>query len=762
MERSRLEIRRLALLWVAMCSLQAAFAMGSAAENATQPTKRPVTVADAIEMTRLVDSQYSSGGSPSGFVAHFSPNNEKFVVVLRKGNLKENTNEFSLVLWKTSEIFVKPDPEIVLTLSSSSNREAIENVNWLDNETISLLGEQPGQLQQVYTFNVSTHVLSRLTSSPSSVRAYTIVLGGKRLVFATETPAETLLTKEARKEGVRISGPDSLPDLIAGHRTPSDRPELLLVNEERHCIPIHSKDPVSPYLSGEPLLSPDGRYLLVRTQTMHVPEVWKEYTEPFLRHMMEETPPAGEPTRVERYELIDTFSGDAQVLLDAPIGVYGSESAWAPDSHSIVLAGVYLPLADAQGEERKARRSSTFVVEVSVQHSQVLKIAGGNFRLLRWDGEGNYIDLATDRFSTSPSPRVVYKKLGKGWERLPETIAEPSRPDIIVKEDVNTSPKLFAVEPGTHRQVMLMDLNPQFSNLEFGKVQLVRWKGADEHEAKGDLYYPPSYVPGRRYPLIIQTHGFTSDRFWIDGPFTTAFAAQPLVAHGFLVLQVEETFDDPDTPHEVSTQVSSFEGAIDHFANLGMVDRDRVGIVGFSRTCIFVKHALVHSKYRFAAAVVADGTDAGYFQYIAFANNGSSSTFEGLNNGAPFGKNLDAWTKNVPGFNMDKVATPVLIQAIGPGSLLAEWEWFSGLTRLNRAVDMIYIPDGAHILEKPWERMTSQQVTVDWFCFWLENQETSDPEESKEYILWRKLREGMLDKKSMPESKMAPSVGNRE
>ena len=53
-----------------------------------------------------------------------------------------------------------------------------------------------------------------------------------------------------------------------------------------------------------------------------------------------------------------------------------------------------------------------------------------------------------------------------------------------------------------------------------------------------------------------------------------------------------------------------------------------------------------------------------------------------------------------------------------PGSFdhyCTEWdlEWFAGLSRLSKPVDLIYMPDADHVLVKPWKRMTSQQDLLD-------------------------------------------------
>lgn len=82
---------------------------------------------------------------------------------------------------------------------------------------------------------------------------------------------------------------------------------------------------------------------------------------------------------------------------------------------------------------------------------------------------------------------------------------------------------------------------------------------------------------------------------------------------------------------------------------------------------------------------------------------------------------------------------PVRVECYG-GGVIECWEWYSVLTHLGRPVDLIYLPDGTHILVKPWERLTSQQGNVDWFRFWLKGEEDPDPTKADQYTRWRDLR----------------------
>lgn len=315
--------------------------------------------------------------------------------------------------------------------------------------------------------------------------------------------------------------------------------------------------------------------------------------------------------------------------------------------------------------------------------------------------------------------------------------------DIVLEESLNQPPRIFAVDPGGGQKSLLMDLNPQFQGLVLARVEEVVWKTSRHHAVKGGLYWPVDYVAGKKYPLVIQTHGWNPDRFWIDGPWTTAFAAQALAGKGFFVLQVP----DPDwhlveTPKEAPAAMATYDSGIDFLDGKGLIDRDRVGITGFSRSYWYVMYVLTHSKHHFAAADVADGVDYSYFQYMAFSNtnqtlNGDSDLTIGA---SPFGRGLLKWFKVSPAFLMDKVETPLRIQTLSPITLLGDWPWFSGLTRLGKPVEMIYILDGQHTLEKPWDRMISQQGDVDWFCFWLKGEEDLDPAKADQYKRWRNFR----------------------
>jgi hypothetical protein len=713
-------------------------------------TMRPVTVADSIQMTRLGDPSYTDGAPSKGVVAKFSPDRKHFVVILKKGNLEANTNEYSLVLFQTAEVFQSPEPRVLVSLASSSNRPAIDNVLWLDDsDTILFLGERPGEQTQLYSLKCSSKELRKLTSSATNLTSFVTTASGEKLVFAAKNPVSTLLTESVARQGIVVTN-ELVTDLISGSHGGGDYDDHSLV-VKRVGKDSETKIATQGRIGGghlEMSFSPDGAYLLIQTEATQVSNAWSEYEDQFLKVATRHPAPNGGHTNIFQYELVDTITGASQVLFDAPIPTLRSEMAWSPDSKSVVVSEVYLPLNIDDPAERALRKAHTFLVEFKIPGRQFVKMSQDDLRLLSWDPKTGYVACDVGRIDSlngKTTPKVYFRKSGQAWSKAsaPEEIAGRFLPDIVLDESMNTPPRIFAVDPPSGRKSLLMDLNPQFQNLAFARVEEITWKDSHGNEVKGGLYWPRDYVAGKKYPVVMQTHGWQSNRFWMDGPWATAFAAQALAGKGFFVVQVS----DPDwhiwvTSKEAPRAMAAYDGAIDYLDRRGLIDRNRVGITGFSRTYWYVTYTLTHSKHHFAAAALADGVDYSYFQYMAFSNAQSelAGEFEQVYGGPPYGKRLSQWLKQSPAFLMNKIETPLRIQALEPWSLLGDWHWYSGLSRIGKPVEMIYLPEGTHILEKPWDRMISQQGNVDWFSFWLMGEEEPDPTKIEQYKRWRELR----------------------
>ncbi|GGA80380.1 hypothetical protein GCM10011507_34530 [Edaphobacter acidisoli] len=711
------------------------------------PGKGRVTVADAIEMTRLGVASYEDDSATDA--ALYSPDGRWFAVVLKKGNLRRNTVDYTLEVFRTDDALAGRGPARVVKMSSSSNRAAIAGVKWLsDNRTLLFIGETPGRIGQIYAYDLSSRRFTQLTHHHTPVAAFDASSHGRVIVFEADPPVtDPLASPEVERNGFYVTGENLAEVMLAGspyakYRSRDSRQLFLMVNGRR-AIRMPAEDGIWPNLTLS--VAPNGRYALVEALVRDVPKSWLGYRDRFLHEFVAAKKAASATSSVEQYLLLDTRTGIFTPLIDAPKSWEHDGFLWLNGGRSLVLSKAYLPLAEVSGAELDERESKLYAIEMKLPSHTFEKILEGNAKATEWVASSKEV-----LFEQSNRAIEAYQQRGAGWDKVAGMTVNPERdrPRVTYEQDMNTPPKLWITNPVTSQRVLLQDLNPQFRHVCFGMEREISWKATDGHWVHGGLYLPPDYQPGQRYPLVIQTHGFDPSRFWIDGPWNSAFAARPLAARDIVVLQMGGASGDAQyrsTPEEAPQQMAAFEGAIDYLHGKGIIDRERVGIIGFSRTVYYVAYTLTHSKYSFRAATLADGFNAGYFMRVAYPNQAAEP--DAVNGGPPYGTTLSNWIEHSPSFNILHVKTPIRLESYSVAGVMEEWEWYSLLSTMGKPVDLVVLPHGTHLLVKPWERMASEQGNVDWFTFWLKGEEDPAPDKRALYARWRKLRTMEADQK---------------
>jgi dipeptidyl aminopeptidase/acylaminoacyl peptidase len=728
--------------------LLAGIACAALPSNAGQEVKKKsITVADTIRMTTVPETQYAAEDPSKSRVALFSPDNKRLVVVTERGLLETNEREFSILMFQTDELFSSAKPNVLLSMRSRSNRDAIRNVRWLDNRNLVFLGERH-DASQVYVLRVAGKQLRQVTDHTTPIIDYDFNVKAQTVVYAAEPiplSAEGAYQRCARGYAITNQALDDIPRSLEDCKQPSllEGPEVYIKRKKHEAVRIPSVD---YYLSLKPIsTSPLGDFAIYSVLLRKVPPEWKDYEDPFIAKETLAFRERGPFSWIPQYVLVNTANAQVRPLVAGPIEISQSAPLWSPDGRSVAVSGAFLPLDATDPAELAARKAHSFVVEVEAASGAFTKVSDKQLVADRWDAKTNELYMRSpERHPERGS--AVYRKTAAGWVEAPSNAVPTyaARPNVTLEQGLNSPPEIFASDEAHSEKHLILDLNPEFAGFEFGRVEAITLKAKDGHEVEGGLYYPPHYKPGTRYPLVIQTHAFSADEFWINGPWNSAYAAQPLAARNIVVLQLgrpKEKGSDAKaegTPQEAPRQMGVYEGAIDYLDGLGIIDRARVGIIGFSRTVYSVEYTLTHSSYQFAAATAADGFDGGYVQYLV--NPYSKRDWMTVNGGDPFGPTFDLWRENSPSFTVDRVRTPVRLEGYGDiSSVIGAWEWYAKLVMLDRPVDLIYIPDGTHLLVKPWERMTSQQGNVDWFCFWLKGEVDPDPRKQDQYMRWTEM-----------------------
>jgi hypothetical protein len=500
-------------------------------------------------------------------------------------------------------------------------------------------------------------------------------------------------------------------------------------------------------------LSPDGHEVVTTVPVREVPKVWETLyppPSPNVVHRLHAGPQdlhSGMGTH--RYARIELASGAVIELTEGPTGDDGgwtsaSVASWSRDGRRIVLTSAY-----TGKESAGAQTPCIAVLDVKSDHRTCLwplKAPGTQDCYMPWNVEFVEVDPRRITITCFKVQEIVmrmgFRKNGFGrWtEQPPQRPIEPKNTRIWIAEDLNHSPLLMAARGGESR--VLWDPNPQLKDIELSKVLVYHWRDSFGRQWTGGLYQPQSYRAEERYPLVIQTHGFRQGEFNPSGVYTTANAAQALAGAGVFVLQVHDVQMCHEAEDAGKCAADGYDTAVKQLSEEGKIDETRVGLEGFSGTCLYVTASLALGATRYRAATLTDGTMLSYLEYLTSLDNGGlwPETSDQML-GPPFGANLTRWVRESPVFNLDRSKAAVQVIALGRESLLYMWEPYARLRLAHRPADIVLLNTSEHLLTNPKVRLASQGGEVDWFRYWLKGEEDPATERAPQYKRWRALQD---------------------
>jgi hypothetical protein len=691
--------------------------------------------------------------------------------LVQAANLAQNQDEVEL-----SVIDINRDPnrkgKVVLTDSS------ISHIVWLeDGKHLTLLANFSGHVS-VVRLDVTNGEKEVLASSNQDIVEYTIDRRGNTIVFATEEPLgnmNTPVTSEENAKGYRIP-------FHRAEGTPAPKRKLYLTRRLDHgswsepeLIIIQSPTTkqsmlVFSHAPGLPLrlsLSPNGRFLLISYIETQISEDLKKIPSVQLNVV------AG---LVSITAMTDLISG----VTTLPLKTIWTSSVplWSPDGQSFVA--VAKSPVNSEWEANDVRNHLTsynathlFWVEPATGKVEQVAVHVANMldSALAWTSNQILLvhtshDIVT-RFSHAGSEWKPTASFQIPLPHFPRNAALASDGRVIVGdyETPTFPPELFLYEIGQNSASVLAKLDPQFDNLMIAPEEKVHWKTSTGYSIDGILLLPPGYKRGNRYPLVIQANQGL-DTFACDSgsEHEPSQAPQPIADEGILYLmrsypedyKIQDEVSHwpkgyPDGIGEAAFEMDVWDSAVDFLDKRGMIDRDRVGIIGFSRKGWATEFSLVHGKTRYRAATTTDNVSYTFGEYW-LGLGVVSSGYDVMYGGAPYGAGLRNWLDYSVSFNLDKFRTPLLMEEMGydipydnfsapPKSLSLKFEIFNGLNRLKKPVEMYYYPYEEHLPRHPLARLASVQRNVDWYQFWLQGYERPNPEDPGQYLRWHKLRD---------------------
>jgi dipeptidyl aminopeptidase/acylaminoacyl peptidase len=192
------------------------------------------------------------------------------------------------------------------------------------------------------------------------------------------------------------------------------------------------------------------------------------------------------------------------------------------------------------------------------------------------------------------------------------------------------------------------------------KKRLVKYKRKDGTDLSFTLYTPPDYKEGTRIPAILyaypldyaskSTAGQNTDT---DQVFTRLADYRLLLLSGYAIIDnaAFPIVGDPKKAYDTYLEqlVDDARAAVDKAVELGVVDRDRIGVTGHSHGALMTVNLLAHTKF-FRAGVATSGSYNKTLTPFGFQSERRSVW-----------KGLDVYLKVSPFFQADKLKLPLLI-----------------------------------------------------------------------------------------------------
>lgn len=742
---------------IAAASVCFCIASACAARESDLPPLQPFTVERTIESARVLTLSGELFPASSTPVAEqfalFSPDGSRFIARTRRGDIARDINIDMLLLWKRADVEQAlrrgqslPKPVQLYTHVFHDDRGGLDSLEWEGPATLSFLARKEDAVIQAFRIDTDSERVTQLTQSMTDV-----------VSFASSEQQTIYYARERSAAGPTVvNGTDltlfDLYNLDAG----TSRAVVLYRQTRGSQQPQQLSS--GSYSTAEPgiWISPDERHAVTLAPEVHPPESWsryqvrtRNYTDISVRD-----PKNPENAQRLRYMLIDLQTGSFAPLLDAPAGMLANNGTplkvfWPRERRSVIVSNTYLPITS----ETAVPTLQPVIAEISLETGAAMTIASEpvakpgqplNGRVVGIEYNDGANEILLTRQTGDAFSRETYRRDATAW-RLASTTAPSPKADrlrVWLRQSASERPKLHCDEPGG-KERLLYDPNPEFAGYAFGKQETFQFPFQGK-ERTAALVYPVGYRASQRYPLILQTHGLGQDQYVLDGPYgaTTSYAAQAFANVGFMVAQLPDVrVDGYNTAQEGPDNAEYWHTAIETLASRGLIDRDRIGAIAWSRTGYHLLATLARYPRLLKAASVSDAVQYGsYLQALSMPARGDRlrSTAE-MTSGKVFERGFGTWIEDQNTFYASlQSQTPLRIE--GMGTPIAMWETFAVRRMQDLPVDFIYYPTGSHNLMKPSERLASQGGSVDWFRFWLQNHEDPTPAKADQYRRWRVMR----------------------
>ncbi|MBI2221126.1 MAG: S9 family peptidase [Acidobacteria bacterium] len=277
------------------------------------------------------------------------------------------------------------------------------------------------------------------------------------------------------------------------------------------------------------------------------------------------------------------------------------------------------------------------------------------------DGDRPFLDrldlktLATER---------IHRSDEKSYEYVAHVLSDDAK-TLLTRYETRTNPPNYLVRDlraGTARALTAFkDPHPQITTA-LANREFVTYERKDGVTLSGTIYLPTNYQKSARVPMYVWAYprefadpGAASQVVGSPNRFTAVSGA----SHLLMLTQGYAIFDGPTMPivgtgetandTYVDQLVASAQAAVDKAVDMGIADRDRIGVGGHSYGAFMTANLLAHSDI-FRAGTARSG-----------AYNRTLTPFGFQNERRTFWEVPQVYSKMSPFFYADKINEPILL-----------------------------------------------------------------------------------------------------
>src|SRR5271165_376961 len=274
--------------------------------------------------------------------------------------------------------------------------------------------------------------------------------------------------------------------------------------------------------------------------------------------------------------------------------------------------------------------------------------------------------------------------------------------------------------------VRLTDYNAAIDARAQSKVQNIAWTGPDGFSESGVLFYPPSYVAGKKYPLVLQIHGGPTESSiasWRDTDWPGL--PQYIAAHGYLVFSPNyRGSDGQGNAYQIAIFNDAGDGpgrdvmaGVEAVKALGIIDENRMAVSGWSYGGFMTQWLITHYPVWKAAVAGAGPADA----FVDYATSDYNVLGRFYFGGSPWDSAalLQAYRDQSPLSYVAKVTAPTLLLHDSGDvrvPVIHSYEFYHGLKDSHLPVTFVVYPVSGHYPNDP---VRSEDIYRRWAA-WMD------------------------------------------